>query len=346
MPSIKLKGAKAVERQSGFEPYDGPTPTRKGFYRGVIKKLQYRRNKNSQSMGFYIVAELEAAKGDPKDQAQFDGYPLFISSIITESGDGSELKEGAQRNLDNFLAALGTGDEPTIVFADGDPEDGVDVTKIGNRNPVGAAVNIDIGFEVYMGESRPKANGVYKLKDEVAAGPSKGKISAADLADEDDDLFEPDEEAEEDDGGYAEREAELLASSIPDLRKILKDDYDLPTSGTKPKLVERILEHEFAEADEAEEEPEEDEAEVDEPEDEAEDDEAEDDEAEDEEEDEEEGDDAAYAAREEELNGFNRIALKAVLKSILPDFTVLKRHTDDELREQILGEEFGDELPF
>lgn len=343
MPSFKLKGAKAEEVKSGFEAYDGPAPTRKGFYRAVLKKVAFGRNSKG-SMGFNLVAELEAAPGDPKDHAIFDGYPMFIRSVITEGADGSALKEGAQRNLSNFLNALGTGDEPTVLLEDGDVEDGVAVKSIGKRNPVGAAVNIDMGFEDYQGESRPSANGIYKVKDE-AASASKGKVSASEMADDEDDLLDEAEEAEaeeteEEDGGeYSERAAELETLKLPALKAIAKG-LEVGISGTKDVLITRILDAEFAtvldedEAEEAEEEEEADEVE------------SEEEEAEEEEEEEADEDDEAYTARVEELAEFDRTALKKILKEVAPDFTILKRHTDDEIRTAITDVEFGDELPF
>lgn len=342
MPSIKLKGAKAQEVKTGFEAYDGPTPTRKGFYRAVLKKLKYGLNANSGSYGFNIVLELEAAPGDPKGHGMFDGMPMFSRSIITEGKDGATLKEGAQRNLDNFLAALGTGDEPNVILEDGDIDEQVDVKKIGNRNPIGAVVNIDLGFETYNNEPRPTINGIYKLKDEAPGASKKATVSAAELADEEDaDLFEGEAEEAEGDDEYAARSEELHALGIPALKNILKSDYDLPISGTKDVLVERILEHEFAEVEDDAEEPEDEEEaedEVEGDEEEAEDeDEAEEDEAE---------EDEAQTARIEELAGFDRIALKKILKEVAPDFTVLKRHSDEELRDGIIEAEFGEELPF
>jgi len=339
MPSFKLKGVKAEEVKTGFEAYDGPEPTRKGFYRAAIKKLTFGRNSGG-SMGFYIVAELEAAKGDPKDHAQFDGFPMFIRSIITETKDGSELKEGSQRNLSNFLAALGTGDEPNIILEDGDVEDGVAVKKIGPRNPIGAIINIDMGFSDYNGSPRPESNGVYKYNDADGAGSTtKGKASAKDLADDEEDLLdeaEEAEEAEETDDEIGERQAGLEGMKIAALKAIAKE-LKIGISGTKEALIERILDAEFAELDIPEE--------AEEAEDEEEEEEAEEEEAEEEEEEEEEVDEAR-AEREAELAEFDRIALKKIIKEVSADFTVLKRHSDDDLREAILAAEFEDELPF
>ena len=339
MPKLKLK-AKAVEQKSGFEPYDGPEPTRRGFYRSAIKKFQYGK-KNSGSYGFFIVLELEAAKGDPKDHAKFDGYPMFSRNIITESSDGAALKEGAQRNLSNLLAALGTGDDPDVILAkDGDPDSGmVDVLKIGGKNPVGAIINVDMDFETYQDEKRPSVGGIYKFKEE--AGPSKASPKFEEDEDEDEDeddeadLMDSDEEASEVD----ERAAELDEMKTVELRKIAKE-LGVKSSGTKEVVIEAILDAEFpSDDDEAEDESEEESDDEDEVEEVEDDEEAEEDEEEEDESDEE-------SERLEELQSFDRVALKKILKEIAKDFTVLKRHSDDDLREAIINVEFGEDTPF
>ena len=113
-----------------------------------------------------------------------------------------------------------------------------------------------------------------------------------------------------------------------------------------------------AEAPEAPEEAEEadedvaDDAPEDEAEDEAEDAEEAEEDAEDEDEAEEEDEDDG-SARMLILSEMNRVALKKELVESNPDFKVLKKHTDDELREAIMTAEFGeaeeedgDEPPF
>lgn len=345
MPTFKLKGAKAVEVKSGFEPYDGPEPSRNGMYRGVIKVAKHGMN-SSKSEGFSLTLELEAAAGDPKGHAQFDGFPMFSRSIITDTADGSALKEGAQRNLSNFLAALGTKDEPDVVLDPNDDGDKVNVLKIGGKKVVGAVVNIDVQMKMYEGERRPEVGGIYPYK-EIDAPTGTGRPAALEPDEEEDesDLLDTAsdeaEEGEEGDDEFAERQAELEALGIPALKAIAKED-GVGISGTKAALIERILDAEFAAEDEAEE------AEDDEPEDadEAEDDEAEEADDEDEAEDDEPEDDEEREARVAELADMQRPALKAVLKEIAADFTVLKRHTDDDLREQIIGVEFSEDLPF
>lgn len=55
---------------------------------------------------------------------------------------------------------------------------------------------------------------------------------------------------------------------------------------------------------------------------------------------EEEAEDGAYEERVAELAALNRTELKAALKAANPDFKVLKKHTDDDLREAVLAAEF------
>ena len=345
MPKFKLSGVKAVEQKTGFEPYDGPEPTRNGFYRGLIKVLKWGDN-SSGSQGFSMTLELEAAPGDPKGHGVFDGYPMFSRSIITAGKDGEALKEGAQRNLSNFLAALGVKDEPEVILAEGDG-DKVDVKKIGGKNPIGIAVNIDLQMKLYEGDRRPEVGGIYKYK-ETDAPTGTGRASVLDDEEEpedESDLLDESEEAEETEGDEADeydaRAEELAGLGIPALKKIAKE-LEIGVSGTKDKLIERILEAEFTEEEEAEDEEEPDDEPESEDEEEAEDDEAEDDE----EEEEDDEDEAAKAERIAELAEINRVGLKKILKEIAPDTTVLKRHTDDDLREQIIAVEFEEDLPF
>ena len=139
MPSIKSRmpsGVKSQEVKTGFEAYDGPVPDKRGFYRAKITSLKWGKNSGG-SYGFTLVANLEAAAGDPKDHAQFDGMPMFSHSIITETSDGSALKEGSINNLSNLYAALGAKDDPDVIVAKGDPDESkVDVTKVGTVNPI------------------------------------------------------------------------------------------------------------------------------------------------------------------------------------------------------------------
>ncbi len=342
MPSIKSRmpsGVKSQEVKTGFEAYDGPIPDKRGFYRAKITSLKWGKNSGG-SYGFTLVANLEAAPGDPKGHAQFDGMPMFSHSIITETSDGSALKEGSVNNLSNLYAALGAKDDPDVIVAKGDPDESkVDVTKVGTVNPIGRIINIDLGFETYNGERRPTVSGIFAFKEEAGKTARKATAVVEDEEPEDD---EDESDLTEDDEEFAAREEELTAMTLAKIKAVAKE---LKVTGkNKAELIEAILDAEFPEDGAAalddEDEPE-DEDEADDEEEDDEDDEEEDDEEEDDEEDD------GSAERLEELQGFNRVALKKILKEVNPDFTVLKRHSDDDVRDAIIAAEFGDdETPF
>lgn len=343
MPSIKSRmpsGIKSQEVKTGFEAYDGPIPDKRGFYRAKITSMKWGKNSGG-SYGFSIVANLEAASGDPKDHAQFDGMPMFSHSIITETADGSALKEGSVNNLSNLYAALGAKDDPDVIVAKGDPDESkLDVLKVDGKNPVGRYINIDLGFETYNGERRPTISGIFADKSD--SGPSKaGKSASKFVADEEEPEDEDESDLTEDDEEFAAREEELNAMTLAKIKAVAKE---LKVTGkNKAELIDAILDAEFPE-DGAAALDEEDEEEDDEVDEEEVDDEEEDDEEEDEEEDEE---DDGRAEREEELSGFNRVALKKILAEVDSSFRVLKKHSDDDLREAILAAEFDeDETPF
>ncbi|AWY05143.1 hypothetical protein SEA_KRAMPUS_46 [Microbacterium phage Krampus] len=345
MPSIKSRmpsGIKSQEVKTGFEAYDGPVPDKRGFYRAKITSLKWGKNSGG-SYGFTLVANLEAAAGDPKDHAQFDGMPMFSHSIITETADGSALKEGSVNNLSNLYAALGAKDDPDVIVAKGDPDENkLDVTKVGTVNPIGRIINIDMGFETYNGERRPTVSGVFAFKEE--AGKTSRKATA--VVEEEPEDEDDDEDLTEDDEEFAAREEELNAMTLAKIKGIAKE---LKVTGkNKAELVEAILDAEFPEdgaaaLDEEDDEDEDEDEEGDEPDEDEADDEEEDDE--DEEEDDEEDD--GSAERLEELAGFNRVALKKILAEVDPSFRPLKKHSDDDLRDAIIAAEFGDdETPF
>lgn len=336
MPSIKRAGVKAQEVKTGFESYDGPEPHRRGMYRSKITQANFKQFK-SGSQGYVLLLELEAEKGDPKDHAQFDGYPIWVNLVL---GD----KEAMLTRESNFYAALGVKDGPNVVFEDGDLEQGVKIKNIGGKNPIGTYVNADIKMGSYNGEPRPEVDGVYKLR---SAGTVAKASAPIEPDEEEEDLLEGNEEAE-DEQTAEEREAELKAATLADLRSIAKEE-GIDTAGLKKAdLVAAILDYEYGEgvdedAEEPEDEEEPDEAdEADEP-----DEDEEEDDEEEEEDDEEEADDER-AEREQELAELNRIELKRILKDLDSEFTVLKRHSDDDIRGFILDQEFGadDETPF
>lgn len=327
MPSVKRTGVKSAEVKTGFESYDGEEPKRRGMYRARISILQFKQFRTG-SQGFKVQVILEAQKGDPKGHKQFDGYPSFANIVF---GD----KEALITRENNFYAALGLKDEPVIVYDDkGDLEDGIDVKTLGGKSLAALKkvyVNVDLKPR-RDGQDGMEIDGIYKLKEVATSGAGKPEAE-----EEDADLLEEEGEDDEETGDEARAE-ELAEASLPDLRALAKE-YGIKTVGLKKDaIIEAILAYE-AELPEDEEEPEDEEADEEEPDDEPE---------EDEEEDEEEADDDERAARSEELSGLNRIQLKTVLKGHQPDFVVLKRHTEADLIELILVEEFGadGETPF
>lgn len=336
MPKVKIN-AKARETRSGFEPYDGPTPKVRGIYRANLKKMTYGPN-NSGSTGFNMVFELEAQKGDPKDHARFDGYPLFSRSIITESSDGSPLKEGAQRNLENLLAALGVKDDPDLIIDEGDGQQ--PVKKVGGKNPVGTIVALDVVIKPYEGENRPEIGSILPFK-EAAVSSTKASVLDDEDEDDEDDLLEDEaDEADETDGDeaseYDERADELDHMQIPALKKLARE-LGLPVGGKKEDLVTRILDAEFSEEDD---EDEDDSPAVLDDEDDSEEIEDEEDEDEIEEEEDEEAD------RRAELAEIDRNGLKKILHALDKDFAFKKSHTEADLIEEIISREFEDETPF
>lgn len=320
MPKLK-RSVKSAEVKTGFEAYDGPTPKGRGIYRAILKQCDLKEYKTG-AQGYRLLFELDAAKGDPKDHAKYDGFPIWMNLVF---GD----HESMIARESNFYNALGVKDEPDVVFDSGELTDGVKVKTIGGKNPLGVVVNLDIKQSKYEGEERPEVDGVFKHS---GKGEPKPDFVVADEPDEDED------EADEEEVSYDDREAELKSLTIADLRHIAESDYDLDVKGLKKAdLVEAILDEEFgvdgvdeSEEDEEDEDEEEDDVEID--------DEEEDDE--DEEEDEDDDDRAA------ELGALDRAALKAIIKEHDANFRVLKSMTDEDLVSAILEIESVDEKPF
>lgn len=330
MPSVKRTGVKAVEKKTGFESYDGPEPHKRGMYRSRVKQLRFKEFK-SGAQGFSILTECEAAKGDPKDHAQFDGYGIW-SNLVFGDAEGSLARES------NFYAALGLKDDPTILFEDGDITKGVDIKSLGGKSLEAIKkliVNVDIKMSKYEGEDRPEVDGIYKISE--SATPTPRAAAPVDEEEEEDesDLMEEDESEEEEaeeEEGLEERTAELEEASLADLRNLAKE-YEIKTVGLKkPQLIEAILAEEFpadgAAALEDDEEEEEDDEEVEEA------------------DEEEEDEDDSRATREAELTDLDRAELKKIIKGHQPDFKVLTRTTEAELVEAILAAEFDGETPF
>jgi len=310
MPKLK-RSVKSVEAKTGFEAYDGPTPKARGMYRSVMKQCDLKQYK-SGSQGYRILVELAAAPGDPKDHAQFDGFPIWTNLVFGEH-DAMIARES------NFYAAIGTKDEPDVVFEEGDIENGVAVKTIGGKKPLGCVVNADIKKGSYEGEDRPEIDGIYRYSDKGETKPDFVDVA-------DDEIDEVDSDIEEGELTYEERETELKALAIAALRTLAESDYDLVTKGLKKvELVSAILDEEYGvEGVDEEDEDEEDEdvIESDEDEDEA---------------DEEEGDEAEERAAE--LGELDRAALKVILKRHDSTFRVLKSMTDEDLSASILAAE-------
>jgi hypothetical protein len=328
MPSVKRTGIKSKEVKTGFESYDGAEPHKRGMYRSKISQAIWVQFKTG-AVGYKLLLTLEAEKGDPKDHAQFDGYPIWTNLVL---GD----KEAMIQRENNFYAALGAKDEPAIVFETGDIEQGVPIKTIGGKNPVGAIVNADIKMGTYNDEPRPEVDGIYKVRSAATAASSA--VASGDEEEPEEDESDMLEGGDDEDGEQTreERAEELNGSSLPDLRKLATGDYDLDVKGLKKAdIVDAIVAYEFdAEALSEEEEEEPDEEELDE-------------EEEPEEEEEEEEDDER-AERESELAATDRTGLKTIIRGLLPEFKVYKTTSDDDLRAAILGEEFGsdEETPF
>jgi len=316
MPSIKRSNVKAEEVKTGFEAYDGPTPTKRGMYRAIIKQFNFKEFRSGRT-GFSILVELEAAAGDPHNHEQFDGFPIWSNIVFGE-------EEALMARESNLYAALGAGDGPTITHDEGNPTTGVKVKKVGGKDPIDKAVSVDIKQGKYEGEVRPEVDGIYKIAGAASAGKAKATADAP----------EPEEEDTAEDAGARERE--LKALKVSDLREIA-DELGLETDGVKKAdLISSILEEEFG-AEFAE--PSED--------DEDEEDEDEEDEEEDDEEDEEDDEEDEEAERRADLAGVSRIELKKVLKELDPDAKVLKKMTDEDIVDAIIAEEFeSDEPPF
>lgn len=319
MVAIKRSGVKSEEKKTGFESYDGPEPSRPGMYRARIVSNKYKRFKANaegvQNEGLVVSVVLEAQKGDPKKHAQFDGWPTTTNLVF---GD----KEMMLARESNYYAALGVKDEPNIDIVSNKAdalEAGTKVNKIGGKDPVGLYVNVDLKPDTYNGVQRLAVDGIYKFRDSV-------KFETSDDADddEDDEDLLDDEDGEEGDEEYDARAEELAGETLASLRSTAKE-LEITTTGLKKDgLIEAILAAEFEEVD----------------------DEEEDDEAEEEDADEEEEDDEYdEETRREELADLDRVELKKILRDLDSSFTVLKKHSDDDLRDAIVSKE-QDETPF
>lgn len=315
MPTLKRNVKDAPDR-AGFEPYEGPTP-RRGTYRGVIKSMKLKKAASSGRDGFGLVVEFQALEGS--DHAKYDGYAAYPDVWL---GDNESL-QAREKQLYRAITGKAEPGEVNVVT-----DDSGKVTKVGGVNPVGKFILVVMKDEIYDNESRIKADDIFAPKTQ---GPA-AKSSTPEPEEDDDQEALEDAEDDGEEIDPEERETELKALTLPALRKVA-GELEIETKGlTKVALVEAILDAEFGEVEdeEAEESDEEEEA---------------DDEAEDLE-DAEEEDDSAEEELRAELAEFDRTALKKRLKEVQPEFTVLKRHTDEELLEAIVLNTLGDEPPF
>ena len=362
MPKMKLAAPVKAERiKSGFEAYDGPTPSQRGVYRARLKVVKLKQN-GTGSIGFAITAELEAAQNDVKNHKQFDGFAFFISSIIIQGPNGAQLKEASQNKLGNFFHAIGAkGVVDDILYDDGDLTKGVNVKKIAGKNPVNQIVNLDVVMEDFEGEKRPSANEifVYEGKDKTERASEEAPSDepwAEDVAveeDEDEDYADEDGAEDEDSVEEDELRAELNRLRVPALRQRAKD-VGANHIGNKPDVIDAIIAIELGadgpmalsdDEDEDDEDQEESDIAVEDDEEDEEDDEDEEDEDEEEDEEDDEEDEDREAELREELADLDRSALKTRVKEGNEAFKILKRHSDDDLRQAIVDIELN-EIPF
>lgn len=327
MPSIKQ--SVNHDAKSAFATYDGPPVPAGSGYRGVIKQV---RVKESSSGNLYLNVTVEHQ--DTGDRSKYNGAAQFIRVMF---GDHEET----QARLSSFIKAAtgkpGKGNtDVNIVDTDESARAGTGsiVKTIDKVNPVGKAVRFDVRMGNASGGYEARLEGDMIRPDKDGPAASTKPIVPSE---------EPDEEIEdeelEDDGDdltREERAAELKKESLADLKAAAKE-AEIDIKGLKKaEIVEAILDWEFDEDSEGEDE------EVDEDE-ELEDEELEEDSEEEDEEDEEEEEDEVETLRSE-LADLDRTALKARIKSVDSEFRVLKSMTDDDLRNAII--EKSTEAPF
>jgi hypothetical protein len=308
MPSV-IKRKTSHVQQSGFQIYAGDEP-RPGGYRGILKNVNLVKSKGDNLM-FTAVVEFQAKDGS--DKKQYDGYATFPMIPLTDA------ESNVQREQALYLAVCGKKDADTKTDVDpskfkaGDGQK-AKVLSIGGVNPEGKVVNVRMRNEV---DNRPESNGAMQLKCDLIFAVRGEEPEAADEDIEDD---ETDEE-----GLPLYEEDDLKTKNLVALRKILVDELgqdaaEMKAEKSKAALIELILE---LQEDEDEDDDEEDEDEEDEQ-----------DEDEDEEEDEEDDKEAEIRS---EVEGMDRVSLKAAIKKRDPEFKVLKSTTDEALREALVA---------
>jgi hypothetical protein len=293
MPKVMERKTSSVKaRQFGFYDGDDPTP---GVYRAKIQKCVGVKSSGDNVM-INVVAIFEAREGSNK--AQYDGYAAFPRIVF---GEAETLLEREQ----NFYLAL-TGKEDVKVTFAGDPtkfkagdKQETPVTKVGNVDPVGKYVNVRMRTEeattdpatgAVLYPARLGADAIYPLRDESKVAGSKVSGATQPVADD-----EPEEDDVEE---YTEEGLKALA--LAELRRILKEEFDVDPTGIKGKtnLIGEILD---AQADQDDDEDLED------------DDEEDEDGDEDDVEDDEEEDEDLEAQIDDELEGMSRDEVKKAL---------------------------------
>jgi hypothetical protein len=319
MPSLKVKVNN--EAKSAFESYDGPEVPVGNGYEGRIKNV---RVKESNAGNLYLNVLVEHETKDPK-RKQYNGAPQWVRVMFGEHDE-------TQFRLASFMKAA-TGKpkanaEANIVDTDVEARAGTGsiVKTIDGVKPDGKLVLFNV-------RAREAQNG-YPASTEADLIRPRTTVAAKDEDEGDEDITEDDIEVEadeEDEDGEEltreERSAQLKKEAIKDLRTAAKE-ADIDTAGLKKaELVEAILDWEFESDEDEDEESEEEEEETEEVE-----------VDEDEEEDEEDEEDPEAELRAE-LADLDRAALKTRLKEADESAKVLKKDSDDDLRDKIVAAE-------
>lgn len=294
-----------------FEVYEGDLPP-KGVYRFELTMLRLKENRNGDPMinGRLRMAELR------KDKKQYNGYGCWFNLNVTKQGRGW---------VNNFIDALAKDDKQALALRKAfwdqkvmlDKEEPPNILSIGTLkiHDKNLVLRAQCGVKKYEGELDldPKVF----LRDD-------GKVPAdADAETETEEEGWEETEAEETDSDvdeeYDERAEELEELSETDLKKILKSDHEKKLADykgkTKDELVEMILDLEFPEEEESEEEEPAEEEDLEE----------------------------QMEAREEELSELETAELKKILKTEhgkkLADY---RGKGDEDLVAMILAAEFPD----
>lgn len=317
MPGLMKRKTSHVA-PSGFELYTGDDP-RPGGYRAVVKQMHVVKSKNDNLM-FNAVVELHAKPGS--DKAKYDGWAGFPMIVLTE------VEANIQREQALYLAICGKPDTDTKTdvdpskFVKGDGQK-AKVLTIGGVNPIGKIVNARLTTQAGLdGVNRIVCDSLFRARDEEGSSTDTSSIEddIDDIETEDVVMYE---------------EEELKALSLPALRKLLVDEFEMDAAEakaikSKAALVAAILEAQEEALDDDESDEEDEEAEEDE-------DDAEEDEEDDEEDEEEDDEDATLE--------MDRAALKAEIKKRKPTQKITVKMTDDDLRD-ILRPLLAEDPPF